>query len=259
MSSRIYQNIIAFNTILRREINRFSRLWIQTLVPPVVTTVLYFVIFGHVIGRYVQDINGVSYMAYIVPGLIMMAVMNNAYANVVSSFFGAKFQHYIEELLVSPTHSFVILMGYLLGGVARGIIVGAVVAVVAYFFVPITIHSWSLMMIVCLFSAILFSLGGFINAIFARKFDDISLIPTFVLTPLIYLGGVFYSIQLLPPIWQTVSLFNPILYMINAFRFSMLGISDIDIRWALLMLVGFGIMLFLWAWYLLAKGVGLRN
>ncbi len=259
MSLRIKENIIAFNTILRREINRFSRLWIQTVVPSVITTVLYFVIFGHVIGRYVQDINGVSYMAYIVPGLIMMAVMNNAYSNVVSSFFGAKFQHYIEELLVSPTNNIVILLGYLLGGVVRGVVVGAVVAIVAYLFVPITVHSWSLMIIVCVFSAILFSLGGFINAIFARKFDDISLIPTFILTPLIYLGGVFYSIKLLPPLWQTVSLFNPVLYMINAFRYSMLGISDIDITIALLMLCGFGVLLFLWSWYLLVKGVGLRN
>jgi ABC-2 type transport system permease protein len=256
---RGYENFIAFNTILRREIARFSRLWIQTVLPPVITTLLYFVIFGHVIGRYVADMGGVTYMQYIVPGLIMMSIMNNAYANVVSSFFGAKFQHYIDELLVSPTTSLVILCGYLLGGIARGFAVGVIVAIVAYFFAPIKIHAVGLMILVAVLSAALFSLGGFINAIFARKFDDISLIPTFVLTPMIYLGGVFYSIHLLPPVWQKISLFNPILYIINAFRFSMLGVSDIAIIPALLMLSGFLVIFFIISWYLLAKGVGLRN
>jgi ABC-2 type transport system permease protein len=256
---RCYENFIAFNTLLRREIARFSRLWIQTVLPPVITTLLYFVIFGHVIGRYVSDMGGVTYMQYIVPGLIMMSIMNNAYANVVSSFFGAKFQHYIDELLVSPTSNLTILLGYLLGGVIRGLGVGAIVAVVAYFFAPIKVHDVGLMLLVAILSAALFSLGGFINAIFARKFDDINLIPTFVLTPMIYLGGVFYSIHLLPPVWQTISLFNPILYMINAFRFSMLGVSDIAIAPALFMLCGFLVLFFMISWYLLAKGIGLRN
>ncbi len=254
-----YQNYIALMTIIRREVARFSRLWIQTVLPPVITTLLYFVIFGHVIGRYVADMGGVTYMQYIVPGLIMMAIMNNAYANVVSSFFGAKFQHYIDEMLVSPTSSLVILVGYLFGGIARGLAVGIIVAVVAYFFAPIKVYAFGLMILVAVLSAALFSLGGFINAIFSRKFDDITLIPTFVLTPMIYLGGVFYSIHLLPPVWQTISLFNPILYMINAFRFTMLGVSDIAIAPALLMLCGFLIIFFMFAWYLLAKGVGLRN
>jgi ABC-2 type transport system permease protein len=256
---RYHQNLIALATIIRREIARFSRIWIQTLVPPVITTLLYFVIFGHVIGRYVSDMGGVTYMQYIVPGLIMMSVMNNAYANVVSSFFGSKFQHYIDELLVSPTTSLTILLGYLCGGVIRGVAVGIIVAIVAYFFSPIQVHSPGLMIFVALLSAGLFSLAGFINAIFARKFDDISLIPTFVLTPMIYLGGVFYSIHLLPPIWQKISLCNPILYMINAFRYSMLGVSDIAIAPALLMLSGFFVLFFVISWYLLAKGVGLRN
>jgi ABC-2 type transport system permease protein len=254
-----YQNYIALMTIIRREVARFSRLWIQTVLPPVITTLLYFVIFGHVIGRYVADMGGVTYMQYIVPGLIMMAIMNNAYANVVSSFFGAKFQHYIDEMLVSPTSSLVILLGYLFGGIARGLAVGIIVAAVAYFFAPIKVHAFGLMILVAVLSAALFSLGGFINAIFSRKFDDITLIPTFVLTPMIYLGGVFYSIHLLPPVWQTISLFNPILYMINAFRFTMLGVSDIAIAPALLMLFVFLIAFFMVAWYLLAKGVGLRN
>ncbi|MFA6036721.1 MAG: ABC transporter permease [Legionellales bacterium] len=256
---RCYENIIALSTIVRREIARFSRLWIQTVVPPVITTLLYFVIFGHVIGRYVADMGGVTYMQYIVPGLIMMALMNNAYANVVSSFFGSKFQHYIDEILVSPTSNLVILLGYLFGGIARGLAVGIIVAIVAYFFAPIKIHDIGLMVLVAFLSAALFSLGGFINAVFAKKFDDISLIPTFVLTPMIYLGGVFYSIHLLPPIWQKISLFNPILYMINAFRYSMLGVSDIAIAPALFMLCGFLILFFAISWYLLIKGIGLRS
>ncbi|MGA2654958.1 MAG: ABC transporter permease [Gammaproteobacteria bacterium] len=256
---RFYQNYIALLTIIRREIARFSRLWIQTVLPPVITTLLYFVIFGHVIGRYVSDMGGVTYIEYIVPGLIMMAIMNNAYANVVSSFFGAKFQRFIDEMLVSPTSNLIILLGYLVGGIARGIGVGFIVAGVAYFFAPIQIHSWGLMLVVALLSATLFSLGGFINAVFSRKFDDITIIPTFVLTPMIYLGGVFYSIHLLPPVWQKISLFNPILYMINAFRYTMLGVSDIAIGPALLMLCGFLIVFFIIAWILLAKGVGLRN
>lgn len=256
---RIYQNYIAFNTIVRREIARFRRLWIQTLLPPMITTLLYFVIFGHVIGRYVNDMSGVTYIEYIVPGLIMMGLMNNAYSNVVSSFFGAKFQRYIDELLVSPTSNVVILLGYLVGGVARGLLVGLVVGIVAFFFAPLSIYSWSLMILVAVLAALLFSLGGFINAVFARKFDDISLIPTFILTPMIYLGGVFYSIHLLPPFWQNISLFNPILYMVNAFRFSMLGVSDIAIGPALLILCAFLVMFFIISWILLAKGVGLRN
>lgn len=256
---RAYENLVAFNAILRREIARFHRIWIQTIVPPVITTVLYFVIFGQVIGRYVANIDGVTYIEYIVPGLIMMAILNNAYANVVSSFFGAKFQRFIEELLVSPTPSLVILLGYLLGGITRGFVVGVVVAIIAYFFAPIKIHALGLMIVVAILSATLFALGGFINAIFARKFDDISLIPNFVLTPLIYLGGVFYSINLLPPIWQKISLFNPILYIVNAFRYSMLGVSDISIVPAVLMLMGFLVVFFLIAWGLLVKGVGLRN
>jgi ABC-2 type transport system permease protein len=256
---RYYENGIALATIVRREIARFSRIWIQTLVPPIITTVLYFIIFGHVIGRFVGDMGGVSYMEYIVPGLIMMSLINNAYANVVSSFFGAKFQHHIDELLVSPATNGVILFGFLFGGIVRGLFVGFIVAVVAYFFAPVTIHSWGLMLLVALLSATLFSLGGFINAIFAQKFDDISLIPTFVLTPMIYLGGVFYSIHLLPPLAQKISLLNPILYMINAFRYSMLGVSDIAIAPALFMLCGFLIAFFVLSWYLLAKGIGLRS
>lgn len=256
---RCYENFIAFSTIVRREIARFSRLWIQTVVPPVITTLLYFVIFGHVIGRYVADMGGVTYMQYIVPGLIMMAIMNNAYANVVSSFFGAKFQRFIDEMLVSPTSNLVILLGYLFGGIARGLTVGIIVAIVAYFFAPIKVHAWGLMIVVAVLSAALFSLGGFMNAVYAKKFDDISLIPTFILTPMIYLGGVFYSINLLPPVWQKISLFNPILYMINAFRYSMLGVSDIAIAPALFMLCGFLVLFFVVSWYLLAKGVGLRS
>ena len=197
---------IAFKSILIKEITRFARIWVQTLVPPAITMTLYFVIFGNLIGSRIGSMHGVSYMAFIVPGLIMMSVITNSYANVASSFFSAKFQRNIEELLVAPVPNYVIILGFVAGGVARGLCVGAIVTAVSLFFVPLQVHDPLAVGVTLLLTAILFSLGGLINAVFAKSFDDVSIIPTFVLTPLTYLGGVFYSISLLPPFWQTVSL-----------------------------------------------------
>lgn len=251
--------IIPFNTIVIKEVSRFLRIWVQTIVPPAISMTLYFVIFGSLIGPRIGTMNGFNYIDYIAPGIIMMSIINNAYANVVSSFFGAKFQRHIEEMLVAPVPNFIILAGYITGGVVRGLLVGAVVTIVALFFTELKLHSFSITLAVVLITSVVFSLAGFINAIFAKKFDDISIIPTFVLTPLIYLGGVFYSIDLLPEFWQKVSTFNPILYMVNAFRYGMLGESDISITHAFIMLIIFTVTLFIVSMQLLNKGVGIKT
>lgn len=253
------QQVAAFRTLLTREFLRFIRIWLQTVVPAAVTTGLYFVIFGNLIGSQLRPIDGVSYMEYIVPGIILMSIITNAYANVVSSFYMSKFVHFVEEMLVSPMPNYLILIGYVAGGVARGLVVGLVVTVVAMFFTPLGVYNAAILIAVVLLTAVLFSLGGFINAIYAKSFDDISIIPTFVLTPLIYLGGIFYSIDMLPSFWQKVSLANPILYMINAMRYGMLGVSDIDVTIALSMIVLFVVLLFFFSLILLQRGVGLRD
>ena len=251
--------LVAFSTILLKECNRFLRIWLQTILPPAISMGLYFVIFGHLIGSRIGQMGGFSYMQYIAPGIIMMAVITNAYGNVVSSFFGAKFQRHIEEMLVAPVPNVLILAGYVCGGICRGICVAALVTLVASLFTDIEVHSYSVTLAVVLLTSALFSLAGFINAIFARKFDDISIIPTFVLTPLTYLGGVFYSINLLPAMWRHVSLLNPILYMVNAFRYGILGVSDIPLAQAFMVIGGFVVLLTAWSLYLLERGVGLRS
>jgi len=253
------ENRIAFQSILIKEITRYTRIWIQTLLPPAITMTLYFVIFGNLIGSRIGQMGGFSYMEYIVPGLIMMSVITNSYSNVVSSFFSAKFQRHIEELLVSPVPNYLILLGYVAGGVSRGLLTGFIVTCVSLFFVPLNVHNMGVLILVVLLTSILFSLGGFVNAVFAKKFDDISIVPTFILTPLTYLGGVFYSISLLPDVWQTVSMFNPILHMVNAFRFGFLGVSDIPLLTALSIIVAFIVALFTFSMYLLNRGIGLRS
>lgn len=253
------QKYTAFKTIVIREILRFSRIWIQTVIPPVITTSLYFVIFGNLIGPRIGDMAGVPYMNYIVPGLIMMAVITNSYANVVSSFYGSKFQHNIEEMLVSPTPDYIIILGFVAGGVARGLVVGLAVTIVSLVFSDLEIHNLLVLVTVVFLTSVLFALAGLINGIFANSFDDISIIPTFVLTPLTYLGGVFYSIHLLSDFWQRVSLVNPILYMVNTFRYGFLGITDISISTSYLIISGFIISLFLLSLYLLKSGHGIRQ
>lgn len=252
-------NFTAYKTIVIKEILRFSRIWIQTIIPPAITMGLYFVIFGQLIGSQLNDIDNHSYMDYIVPGLIIMSIITNSYSNVVSSFYSTKFHHHIEELLISPIANFTILAGYVSGGVARGLIVGVVVTLVSLFFTQIQIHSFAVTLLIAVLTATLFSLAGLINAIFAKSFDDISIVPTFVLTPLTYLGGVFYSIEMLPEFWQNISLFNPVLYMVNGFRMGMLGVSDASLLTAIMIIIGFIIILGSICLYLLHKGIGIKK
>ena len=264
-------NYVAFRTIVVKEVRRYMRIWLQTVLPPMVTTALYFIIFGQLIGRQLGSIAGYTYMDYIVPGLILMAVITNSYANVVSSFYAAKFSHYVEELLIAvssficeflliaPIPNTLILIGFVTGGVARGLTVGMAVTVVASFFTPLHLHNLPVVAGVVILTSVLFALGGFINAVYAKSFDDISIVPTFVLTPLTYLGGIFYSIDMLPGIWRDISLFNPILYMINAFRYGLLGVSDIGVGTAFGVILLFIAVLFAYALFLLHRGVGLKN
>ncbi|WP_439327693.1 ABC transporter permease [Lonepinella sp. BR2357] len=250
---------VAFYTILRKEIRRFMRIWVQTLVPPVITMTLYFVIFGQLIGSRIGDMAGFSYMQFIVPGLIMMSSLTNSFGNVASSFYSTKFAHNVEELLISPVSPHIIIFGYMAGGMVRGLLVGILVTMVSLFFVSFDIHSWGVIALTLLFTTATFSLGGLINAVFAQSFDDISIIPTFVLTPLTYLGGVFYSISLLPPFWQGVSKLNPIMYMINGFRYGFLGISDVPLVYTFTVLILFISVLYGMAYYLISRGIGLRS
>ena len=249
----------AFMTILVKEVRRFLRIWPQTLVPPAITIALYYVIFGSLIGSRIGPMNGFDYMQFVVPGLIMMAVITNSYANVVSSFFGAKYQHSIEELLVSPTPEWIILLGYTMGGMARGLCVGVIVTLLSLAFTRLQIVHPGLTVLVVLLTSMLFSMAGLVNAVYANNFDDISIVPTFVLTPLTYLGGVFYSIDLLSPFWRALSQANPILHMVNAFRYGVLGTSDVDVRYALAMVMFFIVTLWAFCLYLLKSGKRLRQ
>ena len=252
--------LITLWTLTSKEIRRFMRIWIQTLVPPTVTMSLYFVIFGSLIGPRIGSMDGLDYIQFMIPGLIMMAVITNSYANVVSSFYAVKFQKSIEELLISPMPNWTILLGFVMGGVCRGVIIGFIVFGVSLFFYPaFTVVNPGLTFTVLLLTTILFSLMGFLNAVFADSFDDISVIPTFVLTPLIYLGGVFYSINILPEFWRNISMGNPMLYVVNTFREGMLGVSDVSIPFALSMIVFFIILLGSLSLYLLHKGTGIRQ
>jgi ABC-2 type transport system permease protein len=252
-------NWVGYKTIVRKEVVRILRIWGQTVVPPAITMSLYFIIFGNLIGSRIGEMGGFDYMQFIVPGLVMMSVITNSYGNMVSSFFGAKFGHHIEELLISPLPNWVILAGYVTGALVRGLLVGAVVLLVSLFFTRIEVqHPWITLSVLVL-TAIVFAMAGMVNAIFAEKFDDIAIIPTFVLTPLTYLGGVFYSISLLPEFWQKVSAFNPILYMVNGFRYGMLGVSDVSLTTAYLIIGVFGIVLGSACLYLLNTGKGMRS
>lgn len=254
-----YEKWIAFRTILTKEIRRYLRIWPQTLLPPAITMTLYFVIFGTLIGSRIGEMGGFSYMQFVVPGLIMMAVVTNSYSNVVSSFFGVKFNHSIEELLVSPVPNYIILLGYVLGGVSRGLLVAVVVTCLSLFFSELSVQNWAVTIGVIILTSILFALFGFINAVFANNFDDISIIPTFVLTPLIYLGGVFYSMDLLSDFWAGVSSLNPLVYVVNGFRYGVLGVSDVDVRFAFAMIVLFTVIAFSYSLHLLNTGKRMRQ
>jgi ABC-2 type transport system permease protein len=266
LGNRLQSNLIGCQTIVIKEVTRLVRIWPQTIVPPVITTTLYFIIFGKVIGSRLGEMGGVPYMQFIVPGLVMMSVINSSYQNVVSSFFSSKFQRNVEEILISPMHNAFVLLGYMAGGVARAMVIGTIVLLVSLFFVEtLSIYSIPVTFSIALLTAMLFSIAGFINALLARKFDDIAIIPTFVLTPLTYLGGVFYPISSLPPLWETVSRFNPIVYMVSAFRSGILkdriepAMIDIHLGFAFLVIIVFIVALFLFALSMLNRGVGLRS
>jgi len=257
MSARI--NWIGYKTIVRKEITRILRIWGQTIVPPAITMSLYFIIFGELIGKRIGTMDGFSYMEYIVPGLVIMSVITNSYGNMVSSFFGAKFGKHIEELLISPLPNGIILAGYVTGALARGLMVGAMVLLVSLLFTRLHVTHVLISVSILLLTAIVFALAGMVNAIFAQKFDDIAIIPTFVLAPLTYLGGVFYSITLLPEFWQKVSTVNPILYMVNGFRYGVLGVSDVSLMHSYLVIITAGVILFSVCLWLLNRGVGMRT
>lgn len=249
----------ALKSLAVKETNRYLRIWVQTLVPPVITTSLYFIIFGKMIGSRIGEMGGFSYMEFIVPGLIMMSTITSSYSNVSSSFFSQKFQKNIEELLVAPVPTHVIIWGFVFGGLGRSILVGTLVTIISLFFVPLHVYSWVIVVLTLVMTAILFSLAGLLNGIFAQSFDDVSIVPTFVLQPLTYLGGVFYSISMLPPIWQTISKVNPIVYMISGFRYGFLGTIDVTIFLSIGILVLFIVVLYSVCWYLIQKGRGLRS
>jgi len=256
--SLVRVNLIGLGTIVHREIRRVLRIWIQTIVPPAITMTLYFIIFGTLIGRRIGDMDGVPYTTFIAPGLIMMAVITNSFGNVVSSFFSGKLQLHLEEMLVSPLSFVTIIAGHVIGGVVRGVCVAVLVTIVAMFFTDLRVEHPVVTVSVVVLTAMVFSLAGLLNAIFAKNFDDISVIPTFVLTPLTYLGGVFFSISLLSPFWQKLALINPILYMVNAFRYGMLGSADIPIGLAYAIIAVALIGLFAANLYLLERGIGIR-
>lgn len=253
------EQFVALMTLLRKEVRRFLRIWPQTLLPSAITMSLYFVIFGSLIGARIGEMGGFDYMEFVVPGLIMMAIVTNSYANVVSSFFGSKFNHSIEELLVSPTPNYIILLGFILGGITRGLLVAFIVTCVSMFFTQLPIYSIGIVIGVVIFTSTLFALAGFINGVFANNFDDISIVPTFVLTPLTYLGGVFYSLDMLSDFWAGVSRLNPLVYVVNAFRYGVLGVSDVSVGFAFLMIGGFTVAAFFYSLHLLNSGKRLRQ
>jgi ABC-2 type transport system permease protein len=259
MQTRAEQIYIALVTILRKEVIRFTRIWTQTLLPPAITMTLYFLIFGKLIGSQISNINGYTYMQYIVPGLVMMAIITNAYANTSASFFGTKFSKSIEEMMVAPVPNYIIMLGFTVGGMLRGLAVGFIVILVSMFFTRLHIHNIWIVISMAVLSSMLFSLCGFINAIFAKKFDDVSFIPTFVLTPLTYLGGVFYSINQLPPLWKNISIFNPIVNIVGTFRYGLLGVADVNVYFGFGLVCTLYALLLIWSLVLLDRGTGLRT
>ena len=250
---------VAYQTIIRKEILRFSRIWMQTLIPPIIMVALYFIIFGNLIGQRIGEMDGMTYIDFIMPGLVMMSIITNSYSNVVSSFYSAKHSCYIEEMLIAPIPNIVILLGYITGGVARGLCVGAAVTLVSLFFTDFYIYNLLIVFIVAFMTAFLFSLAGLINAVYATSHDHIAIIPTFILTPLTYLGGIFYSIKLLPELWQQVSLINPVLYMVNSFRFGFRGSSDIELSTSIGVILFFIVVLFSICMILLERGTGIKH
>lgn len=251
-------NWIGFLTLCHHELARIIRIWPQTILPPIITTILYYVIFGKVMGAKIGDMGGVSYIQYIMPGLVMMSIIDNSYVNVVSSFFSCKFFKSIEEMLITPMPNSAILCGFITGGIIRGLTIGTIVGAMSLFFTEIKVHSWLLTIYMAIITSSLLSLIGFVNGVFARKFDDLSIIPVFILIPLSFFGGVFYSVKLLPPIWQAATHLNPIFYMISGFRYAILGIADVNIYNALVILTAGVVLMYTFCLWLLNKGVGIK-
>lgn len=249
----------AFKSLAKKETNRYLRIWVQTLVPPVITTSLYFIVFGKMIGGRIGEVGGFSYLSFIVPGLIMMSAITSAYSNVSSSFFSQKFQKNIEELLVAPVPTHVLMLGFISGGMGRSLLVSGLVTLVSLLFVPLHVYHWGIVLVTLVLTSMTFALAGLLNGIFARSFDDVSIVPTFVLQPLTYLGGVFYATSMLPPIWQVVSRFNPIVYMISGFRYGFLGVADVPYWGSFTILVGLVVVLYAICWRLIESGRGLRS
>jgi ABC-2 type transport system permease protein len=259
MNALSYRQWVAFQTLLQKEIVRFLRIWTQTFLPSVITIILYFVIFGKLIGSQIHSIQGFTYIQYIVPGLTMMAIMNNAYSNTAASFFTNKFTRSIEEMLVSPMPSFIILWGFVIGGALRGLITGVLILLVSLFFVQLSIHHISVVIFMAILSSFTFSMAGFINGMYARKFDDISFVPTFILTPLTYLGGIFFSLSQLSPFWQKISIINPVFAIVDGFKYGMLGVSDLNVYYGFALVCGLFILMLFWSMFLLNNGVGIKS
>jgi ABC-2 type transport system permease protein len=255
----INESIIAFYTLLRKEMIRIMRIWTQTLIPPVITTTLYFIIFGQLLGSQLRHVWGFSYIQFIVPGLVISNMLANAYSNAVSSFYGARFQRSIEEILVTPMPNWMILLGYIVPSVMRSVITATIVLIISLFFTHLPVYSFGLALLVSIIASVFFAVIGFINGMFAKSFDDVSWIPTFILTPLSYLGGIFYTLEMLPPLWQKISLLNPLMYIIDCFRFAILGVGNININLSLSALLIATATAFIAALYFLHKGLGIRN
>ncbi len=250
---------VAYMTIVRKEFLRLFRVWVQTLLPPVVTTTLYFLVFGKFIGTQIAPINGVSYMGFIIPGVIMISIIIQSFMHSAFGYYSAKFQRFIEEIQVSPTPYWIMILGYVTGGMLRGLMTGVLLIAVSLFFMPLVIHSLGHVVAFAVLTSIVFSLAGLINAIFAKNFDSISMFPTFILTPLTYLAGTFYSLSMLPPMWREISLWNPLLYMINGFRYGLIGVTDVSITVAYVILITLAGVLSFTVWYLFYTGRGVRN
>lgn len=255
-----YQTFISFYTIVRKDVLRMFRIWAQTFLPSVVTSSLYFLVFGAFLGSKIGTVQGVPYVMFVVPGLVMLAVVTNAYANTSSVMFSSKFfGRNIDEILVSPTPPWVLVAGYVTGGVIRGVLIGFFVLLVSLFFTHLTVYNIFVVLMFLILTSLVFALAGLVNGIYAKSIDGINIVPTFVLTPLVYLGGVFYSAQVLPGFWGTLTKLDPVFYIINGFRYGFLGISDVSIYFSVGLLLTFVAVLLGVAWYLVKIGLGLRQ
>jgi ABC-2 type transport system permease protein len=255
-----YQQWISFYTIVRKDAARMFRIWPQTFLPSIITSVLYFLIFGSFLGSSIGEVQGVPYILFVVPGLVMLAVVTQSYANTSFVMFTSKFfGRNIDEILVSPTPPWILVAGYIAGGVVRGVVVGVLVLLVSLFFTHLVVYSYLTILLFLVLTSLVFSLAGLVNGVYAKSMDGISIVPTFVLTPLVYLGGVFYSVESLAPFWRAVTQVDPIFYIINGFRYGFLGASDVPILYSTGLLLLFTAVFTGIAIYLIRNGLGLKQ